>query len=264
MEIWKLWLEGFIVVLVFMSLIWLWSIRLKNAGIVDPFWGLGFVLVTIWYAYRISLTEVHQLVLLAMVVIWGTRLFLYLFIRNYGKEEDYRYRQFRQNYGEKRYWWFSFFQVFMLQGILLTFISFSILGGMVMSQTGHPAWFILSIIFWIVGFVFEAGGDYQMTRFKADPENAGKVMDKGFWRYTRHPNYFGDTMVWWGYALMAIYNGYWWTMAGSILMTWLIIRISGVALLEKNLKNRRKGYEEYIKQTPAFFPWFPSKKQKSV
>jgi steroid 5-alpha reductase family enzyme len=264
MEIWKLWMEGFAVVLVFMSLIWLWSVKLKNAGIVDPFWGLGFVVVAIWYAYRISLTEAHQWVLLAMVAIWGLRLFIYLFIRNYGKAEDYRYQQFRRNYGEKRYWWFSFFQVFMLQGVLLAFISISILGGMFPSQTSYPFWFILSMVLWLVGFVFEAGGDFQMARFKADPANAGKVMDKGFWRYTRHPNYFGDTMVWWAYAFMAVYNGYWWAIAGAILMTWLIVRISGVAMLEKNLKTRRQGYDEYIKRTSAFFPWFPSKSKKSV
>ena len=264
MEIFKLWMEGFVVILVFMSLIWIWSVRLKNAGIVDPFWGLGFVVVTIWYAYRVSFTEAPQWVLLAMVAIWGTRLFLYLFIRNYGKEEDYRYQQFRRNYGEKRYWWFSFIQVFMLQGVLLSFISISILGGLFPSQTGHPFWFILSIIFWTVGFVFEAGGDFQMARFKANPNNSGKVMDKGFWRFTRHPNYFGDTMVWWAYALMAVYNGYWWAIAGAGLMTLLIIRISGVAMLEKNLKTRRQGYDEYIKRTPAFFPWFPSKSKKSA
>lgn len=264
MEIWKLWMEGFVVVLAFMTLIWIWSVRLKNAGIVDPFWGLGFIVVSFWYAYRLNITEVHQWILLAMVAIWGIRLFVYLFIRNYGKKEDYRYQQFRRNYGEKRYWWFSFFQVFMLQGVLLAFISISILGGLFPSQTGHPFWFILSLIFWMVGFVFEAGGDFQMTRFKANPDNAGKIMDKGFWRYTRHPNYFGDTMVWWAYALMAVYNGYWWAIAGAVLMTLLIIKISGVAMLEKNLKTRRKGYDEYIKRTPAFFPWFPSESKKPV
>ncbi|TVQ88901.1 MAG: DUF1295 domain-containing protein [Bacteroidetes bacterium] len=264
MEILKLWLEGFAVVLVFMTLIWIWSVRIHNAGIVDPFWGMGFVTVTAWYAYRLNITEPHQWILLAMVAIWGLRLFLYLFLRNYGKEEDYRYQQFRSNYGEKRYWWFSFFQVFMLQGVLLAFISISILGGIFPSEQGNTVWLIFSIIFWLVGFGFEAGGDYQMAKFKAEPGNKGKVMDKGLWRYTRHPNYFGDTMVWWAYALMAVYNGYWWAIAGAGLMTWLIIKISGVAMLEKNLKTRREGYEDYIKRTSAFFPWFPSKSKKSV
>jgi steroid 5-alpha reductase family enzyme len=262
LSFWRLWLEGFIVVLAFMTLVWAWSVRLKNASIVDPFWGLGFVVAAMWYAFRLPMVSIHQWVLLLMVMVWGFRLFTYLFLRNYGKEEDYRYQQFRKNYGEDRYWWVSFFQVFMLQGVLLAFISVTLLGGLYPKPNGAGQWpvLVLAGLIWLVGFIFETVGDWQMYRFKSDPDNKGKIMDRGLWKYTRHPNYFGDTMVWWGYALFAVYNGYWYTLAGTLVMTWLIVNISGVAMLERNLIRRRPGYEEYIRKTPAFFPWFPSQK----
>ncbi len=264
MEFFKLWLEGFAVVLFFMTAIWLWSVSLKNAGIVDPFWGLGFVVVSWWFAWRLWPADLLQAIILGMVSLWGMRLFIYLFIRNYGKEEDYRYQQFRKNYGAHRYWWFSFFQVFMLQGVLLAFISVSILGG-IFPQEGGPnnptIIAVLAAVFWLIGFFFESVGDFQMARFKANPQNKGKVMDKGLWRYTRHPNYFGDAMVWWGFALFSVYNGYYWAIAGAVVMTWLLLKISGVAMLERNLKTRRPGYEQYIQRTPAFFPWFPRKQE---
>ncbi|MFW5687718.1 MAG: DUF1295 domain-containing protein [Bacteroidota bacterium] len=258
----RIWAEGLMVVLVFMTLVWLWSVKLKNASIVDPFWGLGFVVAIMWYAFRVPMDDFHQWVLVILVMIWGFRLFTYLFLRNYGKEEDYRYRQFRKDYGEQRYWWVSFFQVFMLQGALLAFISVTLLGGLYPNQNGlyHLPVLIIAVFLWLVGFFFETVGDWQMYRFKSDPTNRGKVMDRGLWKYTRHPNYFGDTMVWWGFGLFAVYNGYWYTLAGSLVMTWLIINISGVAMLERDLVKRRTGYDEYIRKTPAFFPWFPSKR----
>lgn len=257
----NIWLEGFGVVIAFMTLIWIWSVRLQNAGIVDPFWGLGFVVVTGYYTWRIPIIETYQWVVAILVAIWGLRLFLYLLRRNFGKEEDYRYRQFRKNYGEHRYWWFSFFQVFLLQGVLLAFISVTILGAIYPLQSDRiPGFgFYAGALLWLTGFIFETVGDYQMARFKSDPSHKGKVMDRGLWRYTRHPNYFGDTMVWWGYGLMAIDNGYYWSVAGSMLMTFLIVRISGVAMLERNLKTRRPGYDQYIQRTSAFFPWFPKR-----
>lgn len=256
---WQLWAEAAGLVLVFMSMVWLVSVKVKNAGIVDPFWGLGFVLAATWYAWRLPLLNAYQLWLWSMVVIWGLRLFAYLFLRNFGKPEDYRYAQFRQNYGPERYWWFSFFQVFMLQGVLLAFISVTLLGALYPSEPGKLVWLMAGITLFCIGFVFESVGDWQMARFKADPQNRQKVMDKGLWRFTRHPNYFGDTMVWWGFAAVAVYNGYPLAIAGALLMTWLIVKISGVAMLERNLKTRRPGYDDYIRRTPAFFPWFPKK-----
>jgi steroid 5-alpha reductase family enzyme len=115
------------------------------------------------------------------------------------------------------------------------------------------------VLLWLIGFSFEAGGDYQLARFKADPSNKGKVLNKGFWRYTRHPNYFGDSAVWWGYGLICLSAGSYIPVLGSILMTALIIKISGVALLEKSLKEQKPQYKKYIEKTSAFVPWFPKK-----
>ena len=118
---------------------------------------------------------------------------------------------------------------------------------------------LAGISIWIVGFLFEAGGDYQLARFKSNPLNKGKVLDSGFWHYTRHPNYFGDAAVWWGYALICLASGSYLPILGSILMTALIIKVSGVALLEKSLKQDKPEYDLYVNRTSSFIPWFPKK-----
>ena len=243
-----------------MTLLWLVSVVLKNASIADPFWGLGFVIMSGFYFINGDGFESRKIFLLILVTIWGLRLSAWLAWRNSGKGEDFRYRQFRKNYGEKRYWWVSFFQVFMLQGILMWLVSAPLLGAYYYG--GTKVLNILDfagILLWVTGFVFEAGGDYQLARFKTDPSNKGKVLDKGFWRFTRHPNYFGDASVWWGYGLICLATGSWVPLLGSILMTLLVIRVSGVVMLERTLKNNKPGYEEYIRKTSAFIPWFPRK-----
>jgi steroid 5-alpha reductase family enzyme len=195
-----------------------------------------------------------------MVAIWGMRLSIYLAWRNIGKGEDFRYREFRKKYGEKRYWWLSFFQTFLLQGILMWLISAPLLGSQYYGVSKELGIFdYAGIILWMIGFIFEAGGDFQLALFKADPNNKGKVLDKGFWCYTRHPNYFGDSSVWWGYGLICIGAGSYMPVLGSVLMTAVIIKVSGVSLLEKSLKVQKPEYTEYIRKTSAFFPWFPKK-----
>ncbi|MFZ0283166.1 MAG: DUF1295 domain-containing protein, partial [Bacteroidales bacterium] len=191
---------------------------------------------------------------------WGLRLSLYLTWRNFGKGEDFRYREFRMKYGENKYWWISFFQTFLLQGLLMWLISAPLLG----AQYYGPEKALglldsIGVIFWIVGFSFEAGGDFQLSVFKSDPANKGKVLDRGFWRYTRHPNYFGDSAVWWGYGFICLGAGSYLPVLGSVLMTLLIIKVSGVSLLEKSLREQKPLYKEYIRKTSAFIPWFPKK-----
>ena len=194
------------------------------------------------------------------MTIWGLRLTIYLAIRNIGKEEDYRYQQFRKDYGEKRYWWFSYFQVFLLQGGLILIVSLPYLGVHLSSTSGKLFWLdYVAILVWVIGFLFEAGGDYQLYRFKKNPNNKGKVLKTGFWKYTRHPNYFGDATVWWAYALFSIAAGGYWQIIGAIIMTLLIIKVSGVAMLERTLKRTKPKYHDYIQKTNAFIPWFPKK-----
>jgi len=247
-------------VLVLMTILWLASIYLKNVSIVDNFWGIGFVLVTVIYAVQSEVLYTRIKIIIVLVILWGLRLSVYLMYRNHGKGEDYRYQEFRRNFGEKRYWWFSFFQVFMLQGGLILIISLPILGVMLKTNSNDLNFFdFIGLMVWCIGFIFESVGDYQLARFKRLPENKGKLLTDGLWRFTRHPNYFGDTAVWWGFGLFAIASTAYWYSLGTVLMTYLIIKISGVALLERSLSEIKPGYEKYIKTTSVFFPWFPKK-----
>jgi steroid 5-alpha reductase family enzyme len=257
MDFFHIFFLGFLLIMVMMTILWIVSISVKNASIVDLFWGLGFVLTTGFYFLKTEGSETRKILLLILVSLWGLRLSLYLAWRNIGKGEDFRYKQFRKNYGPK-YWWVSFFQTFLLQGILMALISVPLLGAQYYGRNiplRLPDF--AGIVFWIIGFFFETAGDLQLARFKSNPSNKGKVMDKGLWRFTRHPNYFGDTAVWWGYGLICIGAGSYLPVLGSVLMTFLIIRISGIGLLEKTLKEKKPQYKSYIEKTSAFFPWFP-------
>ncbi len=246
--------------MILMTTLWIISVIIKNVSIVDLFWGFGFVLTAAFYFLNAEGLSSRKIILMILVAIWGLRLSIYLAFRNIGKGEDFRYREFRKKYGETRYWWVSFFQTFLLQGILMWLISVPLLGAQHSgsdSQLGILDY--AGIAIWVIGFCFEAGGDYQLAKFKSDPSNKGKVLDTGFWKFTRHPNYFGDSAVWWGYALISVSAGSYIPVLGSLLMTALIIKVSGVALLEKSLKEQKPEYKEYIEKTSSFFPWFPGK-----
>jgi steroid 5-alpha reductase family enzyme len=243
-----------------MTILWLVSVFLKNVSIVDLFWGIGFVLSATVYFVLTEEVETRKILLLVMVILWGVRLSIYLAWRNIGKGEDFRYREFRRQYGEKRYWWISYFQTFLLQGILMWLISAPLLGAQYDSFHNELTWLdFTGILIWCIGIAFEAGGDWQLAQFKANPANKGKVLNTGFWKYTRHPNYFGDAAVWWGFGFFSLAAGSYLPVLGSLLMTALIIKVSGVALLEKTLKSDKPGYAEYIRRTSAFIPWFPKK-----
>lgn len=259
MPFFEIWLSGLIPVMGFMTLLWLISLPLKNASIVDPFWGTGFCIAAVWYFWQTGAASPRAILLLTLVLTWGLRLSIYLGWRNIGKGEDFRYQEFRRYYGPERYWWFSFFQVFLLQGALLWIISVPLLAGILSTEPALTVLDFVALGVWLFGFVFEAGGDWQLARFKANPANKGKLLDSGFWRYTRHPNYFGDAAVWWGFGLFAVLSGYYWTLLGPVLMTTLLVKVSGVALLERSMKNEKPGYAEYVRKTSAFIPWFPKK-----
>jgi len=259
-----MYIQGLAIILIMMSILWLISVAVKNVSIVDPFWGFGFVAVSFLYFLRGEGFEARKTLLMVLVPIWGLRLSLFLAWRNLGKGEDFRYREFRNKYGEHRYWWFSFFQTFLLQGLLMWLISAPLLAAQFYGYD-RPLGLLdfAGIIFWITGFTFEAGGDYQLAIFKANPANKGRVLDRGFWRYTRHPNYFGDSSVWWGFGFLSLAAGSYLPVMGSVLMTFLIIRVSGVRLLENTLVEQKPGYREYVRKTSAFIPWFPKKQNSS-
>ena len=257
----QIYIRAFALIMILMTILWIVSIRMKNVSIVDLFWGFGFVIVTVFYFLNTDGNSLRKTILLVLVLIWGLRLSIYLTWRNYGKGEDFRYIEFRKKYGEHRYWWISFFQTFLLQGTLMWLISAPLLGAQYSGENKDPG--ILDyagILVWITGFIFEAGGDYQLAVFRKNTSNKGKVLNKGFWKYTRHPNYFGDSAVWWGFGLISISAGSYPAALGSVLMTALIIRVSGVLLLEKSLKEKKPEYKEYVQKTSAFIPWIPKKK----
>ena len=255
-----LFFQASLIILVLLILLWIVSVFIKNVSIVDLFWGFGFVVINAFYVFSSTEISDRQMLLLVLVSLWGLRLSFYLGWRNIGKAEDFRYQEFRKKYGPERYWWFSFFQTFLLQGVLMMLISTPLLGANFGEQNSGLQWLdYAGILVWIIGFTFEVGGDFQLARFKSNPQNKGKVLNTGFWKYTRHPNYFGDSAVWWSYALFSIAAGSYWLSLGSVLMTLLIIKVSGVALLEKSLTSTKPQYSEYIRKTNAFIPWFPKK-----
>ena len=249
------------VVVVFMALLWIYSVRIRNASIVDSFWGMGFVLqVWVYFALTPDGTLARKLLIGAIVTLWGLRLSIHIYRRNHGKPEDFRYQEFRRRYGPG-YWRISFFQVFLLQGILMFIIGTPLLPAQISSTPNSITILdVLGLIVWIIGFYFEAIGDAQLARFKADPNNKGKLLNTGLWAYTRHPNYFGDAAQWWGIYLIALGAGGWWTVFSPILMTLLLIKVSGVGLLEKTLAKTKPGYQEYMQTTSAFVPWLPRRK----
>jgi steroid 5-alpha reductase family enzyme len=260
MTLFQLYLIGGLVVLCLMTILWLVSLLLKNSSIVDIFWGTGFVVLAwVYFALTPDGFMTRKLLLTILATIWGLRLSLYILYRNWGKPEDFRYQKWRQESGN-RWWWKSLFQVFILQGLLMWIISTPLL----VAQTAQlPATLtvldILGAALWAIGFFFETAGDLQLAHFKANPANKGRVMDRGVWHFTRHPNYFGDAAQWWGYFLIATAAGGWWTIFSPVIMTTMLMRVSGVTLLEKTLETR-PGYKEYIQKTSAFIPWFPRRK----
>jgi steroid 5-alpha reductase family enzyme len=248
-----LWLYAALLILGLMTALWLLSLALKDSSIVDIFWGTGFV-ITFWVTYAISgLPHPLSVTLLGVIVtLWGLRLSLYIFSRNAGHGEDFRYAAWREENG-RRWWWFSFFKVFLLQGVIMAVVSAPLLAAQFASP-GLGALPIIGALVWLVGFIFEAGGDWQLARFKANPDNKGKLLTTGLWGLTRHPNYFGDATQWWGFWLFALAAGGWWTVFSPIIMTFLLVRVSGVAMLEKSLKDTKPGYAEYLETVPAFVP----------
>jgi len=248
-------LAAAIAIVTLMIVVWVISVVIKNASIVDIVWGLGFVVV----AWVVRLTtdqgdDARQWLLVALTTMWGLRLAVYLFFRNHGNGEDYRYRAMRKHYGE-RFGLISLYSVFGLQGALMFVVSLPVQLGQADDTPGIGAVAILGVVLWLIGMFFEAVGDAQLARFKRNPDSAGTVMSTGLWRYTRHPNYFGDACVWWGIGLVAAETGAGaWGLLGSAVMTFLLRRVSGVTMLEKTIGRRRAGYDEYIRTTSAFIP----------
>ncbi|MFM8321125.1 MAG: DUF1295 domain-containing protein [Chloroflexota bacterium] len=258
----EVFLNGGLVVLAAVLALWLLSLALRDSSIVDIFWGPGFVLTAGAYTLLApgELTGRAGLAL-ALVAAWGLRLGLHLLVRNWGRQEDFRYAAWRRQHGP-RWVWVSLFQVFLLQGLILWVVSAPLVSAILGRR---PLGWLdgLAVLAWAVGFFFEAVGDWQLARFKADPANKGRLLTGGLWRYTRHPNYFGDALQWWGLYLLAVSAGGWWTLFSPLIMTYLLLKVSGVSLLERTLETR-PGYEDYMRRTSAFVPWKPQHSKSSA
>ncbi len=237
---------------------WLLSLWLRNASIVDVAWGPGFAgIAAVAFATGDGPLARRALVL-GLVGVWGLRLGGYLLWRAWGKPEDFRYQAMRRHWGA-RFPLVSLLTVFTLQGVLMWIVSLPVqLAQAAREPAALGAFEALGAALVAVGLFFESVGDAQLARFKSDPANAGRVMDRGLWRYTRHPNYFGDCVVWWGLFAIALgVPGGAYSVVGPIAMTVLLLRVSGVALLERSLVKRRPGYAEYVARTNAFIPGPP-------
>jgi steroid 5-alpha reductase family enzyme len=241
-----------------MTLLWLVSVVRRDASIVDPWWAIGFLLIT---ARTVAATGVTpgKTLLVFMVGAWALRLWLHLLLRSRGKGEDPRYAAFRQRYGPQRYWWISFFQVFLLQGALVVVIS----APLQIAAAARPPDPISGVdaaglVVFLAGFALEAIADLQLQAFRRDPARHGRVLDQGLWRWSRHPNYFGEAVLWYGFWLCAVDEPLGWTsIAAPLLMTFLLIKVSGVALLDAHLSARKPAYADYVQRTSSFVPWPP-------
>lgn len=242
-----------------MFLAWIVSLVRGKVCVVDSFWGLGFIVAT-WTATILGPGTTRGLLVALLLTIWAVRLVAHITRRNWGKPEDRRYQAMRDHHGAK-FWWVSLFSVFLLQAVILWLVA---LGPQLAQLAPRPeqlTWLdALGVLVFAVGLTFEAVGDYQMERFRQETNNAGKVMDQGLWAYTRHPNYFGESLVWWGIFCIALATPYWWAAwISPLLITLLLLKVSGVAMLERDIADRRPGYAVYKRKVNAFVPWFPSK-----
>ncbi|MEP7061023.1 MAG: DUF1295 domain-containing protein [Betaproteobacteria bacterium] len=239
-------------------LTWLLSIAKKDVSIVDSAWSLLFLLGALTYAANDGQQTLatRGILISSLLVVWGSRLCLYITWRNWGEGEDRRYQAIRAR-NEPGFAWKSLYLVFTLQAVLAWLIAMPVFAGL----TATSALNVVDgfgVTLWLVGFAFESVGDGQLARFKADPANHGKVLDVGLWRFTRHPNYFGEATQWWGFYLLATAAGAWWTVFAPVLMTFMLLKVSGVSLLEKDIGERRPAYRAYIERTSAFVPWPPT------
>lgn len=245
--------------------VWLWSLVRRDASVVDLFWGLGFVAVAATYAVASGGAGPRRVLVLALVGAWGLRLSGYLAWRNLGRPEDYRYREMRERRG-RSFPWVSLVSVFWLQAVILWIVSWPLAQAIASPVPARLTWVDgAGAALVAVGLLFETVGDAQLARFKARRRRAGgeaaaAVLDRGLWRYTRHPNYFGDALVWWGMGTVALATpGAAWSLIGPALMTFFLMRVSGVTLLEKRLRETKPAYRDYVRRTNAFFPWFPKR-----
>ena len=255
---WPIYFYSLVVILTFAFLGWLLSLIRKNVTHVDSMWSLFFVLAALTTAAFVLFVypaPARLMLVLACVTVWALRLFVYLTWRNWGPHEDSRYIKIRQN-NQPYFWLKSIVIIFALQGVLAWLISISLHAAI--AATAPLNWLdYTGIALFLFGFIWEVVADNQLSKFKANPSNKKQVLNTGLWRYSRHPNYFGECCIWWAFYLFALATGAWWAIISPLLMTLLLLKVSGVSLLESTIAERRPAYTDYIRSTNAFFPALP-------
>lgn len=234
------------------ALAWVVSVLIRDVSFVDSLWSLFFLLAAVLFALDAGELALRAQIVIACVLLWSLRLSLHITVRNWGEPEDHRYQKIREN-NEPGFVVKSLYIVFGLQGLLAWIIVVPLLPAIGSAAPLNPV-DIAALMLFALGFFFEAVGDWQLSRFKTSERSDGRVLDTGLWRYTRHPNYFGEFCIWWAFWLFAAAAGGWWTIYAPLLMSFLLLRVSGVAMLEKDIGERRPAYAEYIRSTNAFFP----------
>jgi steroid 5-alpha reductase family enzyme len=243
-------------ILIYFTLVYILSTLLKRTDIVDIAWGLGFIFLTILLFLKQDIFNTTHILLLIFVGIWGTRLATHIFFRNKGKKEDYRYEEFKKKFGNN-FWWRSYFEIFLLQGVLMILVSMPIIISFAYSNSTLSILNYIGIIVWIFGYLFETISDYQLSKFiekKKKGLTKKRIMNEGLWKYTRHPNYFGEVTLWWGIWLISFTFPYsLLSLIGPLTITYLILKVSGIPLLEKKYEGDEE-WDKYKKNTPLFFP----------
>ena len=235
---------------------WAISLRLADVSIVDSFWSILIVSAGFTYCIAMSWWSWRDITILALASAWAGRLSTHITLRGLGEPEDRRYRAIRQR-NQPHFEIKSLYLVFMLQAFLAWIVSFALLGALGANNTSLLLDTLAGIAV-VVGLTIQGVADWQLERFKSSHYSDGAVLDTGLWRYSRHPNYFGEFVIWWGFFLFSASAGVWWTIVSPLLMSVLLMRVSGVTLLESDIESRRPAYAEYVKSTNAFFPWFPN------
>jgi steroid 5-alpha reductase family enzyme len=248
-----------LVILFFIALgLWIAS-RIKNdVGIVDSFWSLMILAAGLCFLFfsDTTITDRDGVVLLLLSA-WAIRLAFHITWRNWGQEEDNRYQTIRKN-NQPNFEFKSLYIVFLLQAFLAVIVALPLMS-IFSSNRDINILDYLALALWCTGMFFETVGDLQLARFKSSNNNQDKVLNSGLWRYSRHPNYFGEFCIWWAFFLFAVASGHWWSIVSPLLMTILLLKVSGVSLLESTISERRPEYDCYCKTTNTFFPWFPKK-----
>lgn len=249
------WFYSLAAVLTFSVIAWLVSVVRRDVSIVDSLWSLMILLGLVAYVVAANSAGIRTTLVLVLAAVWAVRLSAHITIRNHGEPEDRRYQEIRRN-NQPFFEWKSLYIVFLLQGFLAWVVVLPAVAAVAGRTPLGPLDFA-AVALWMIGMFFEVVGDYQLTRFRSGKRSENDVLDTGLWRYTRHPNYFGEAVIWWGFYLFALSVGAWWAIAAPILMTFLLVRVSGVAMLEKDIAGRRPAYQDYIRRTNAFIPGRP-------